>query len=167
MGTVTVPPVGARRLPFALGVVLVGPVGTVNAAGSRSWALESRDQRALLRLQVALAAHEAGFFLLDVVEIDTHLGVTAGQWAWLWSLAMRTDAEALLVLGFGPVERQLVEPMAAELRLVVRDVPRTTPVRICLPDDPAASGVLAADGPGPAGGQPGGERFAPADIPER
>jgi hypothetical protein len=176
VGTVTVPPVGARRLPFALGVVLTGPIGTpvvtVTPTGTRGWTVEGRDQRALHRLRVALAAHEAGFFLLDVVEIDAQLGVSAEQWAWLWSLAMRTDAEALLVLGLGPGERQLLEPMAAELRLVVHDVPYVPPARIRLPDDdPAAPGVLAADGRDPAGEHGEGERFAPptarADVSQR
>lgn len=74
----------------------------------------------------ALAAHQTGFYLLDVVEVASPNGVTARDWARLWSLAVHTDAEAVFVLGLDDVERAVLDPLATELRLVVRVVPGTS-----------------------------------------
>jgi hypothetical protein len=80
---------------------------------------------------------------------------------------MRTDAEALFVVGLGVGERHLVEPMAAELRLVVREVPPPGGDPLA-GDGPAAPGVLAAERSAPAGDEHRrGERFAPVDTRER
>jgi hypothetical protein len=85
-GAVRVPRAGARSWPFAVGLIQAGE-GLPAGEGSAG------------RLAVAVAAYHAGFYLVDVVEADARTGVTAGDVAWLWSLSVRADAEAVFILG--------------------------------------------------------------------
>lgn len=68
---------------------------------------------------VAVAAHYAGFYLVNSIEVDARAGVTAGDVARLWSLAVRTDAEAVFVLGLDD-GRAVLDPMADELSGLAR-----------------------------------------------
>jgi hypothetical protein len=80
------------------------------------------DQRSAGRLAVAMAAYLAGFYLVDVIEVDARTGVTARDVARLSSLVVRIDAEGVFVLGVDDDGRAVLGPMADELRLVVRVV---------------------------------------------
>jgi hypothetical protein len=129
---VRVPRAGARSWPFAVGLVQAGePRGEGSPAG----------KSAAGRLAVAVAAYYAGFYLLDVVEVDGRTGVTAGDLARLWSLAVRADAEAVFVLGLDDDAGAVLGPMADELRLVVRVVPADD-------DDSPAGGPGRGEGAG-------------------
>jgi hypothetical protein len=109
---------GERRYPVAIGLI----VDSDDLDGRAGRASDGEDA-SRRRVRVALAAAEAGYFLLDVIEVSAGIGVTAGDRARLWSLAVRTDADAVLVLGLDDVERMVVDQMTAELRLVLRIVP--------------------------------------------
>lgn len=106
------------RWPLAVGIQL-------GAAGEP----RNRDED---RLALALAAYKAGFFLigtLDLPEDPSELGSEVDR---LHAFVRRTDPEALFVLGTGAVHRVLLEPMATELRLVIRSV---TPEGALLTED--------------------------------
>jgi hypothetical protein len=112
-GVEYLPPVELRRRPFGIGVLAVG-AGTDAAV------------RAGERLAVAMAAHSAGYFLLDVVEVDMvevegpgDGGRVDDVLARLAVMAQRTDAGAFFVRG--PVDRTLLAPIADEVRMVIRD----------------------------------------------
>jgi hypothetical protein len=113
VGSVRVPRAGARSWPFAVGLVQAAEQGEEVAA----------DEESSGRLAVAVAAYHAGYYLVDVIEVDARTGVTAGDLARLRAVAVRTDAEGLFVLGVDDDGRALLGPMADELRLVVRVVP--------------------------------------------
>jgi hypothetical protein len=83
-------------------------------------------------LAVALATYRAGYFLLHTLEAtpgqaseegpqaqERPLGLSAGDWARLRGLTMRTDADALFVLGASLEQVTALEPMATELRLTL------------------------------------------------
>src|SRR5512140_3652662 len=149
----TLPPAGVRRWPFAVGLVITadagtGTVDTGTADRDRGW-----DLWVSRRLAVAVAALDAGFFLLTTLEACPGEEAVTG-WARLRELAEGTDAQALFVLGAGPVEQGSLEAVATDLRMVVRTVTDDPPDS---PDDrTAASGVLAAvppDDVGPAAGR--------------
>ena len=107
------------------------------------------DARLMQQLAVSVSAHDAGCFLLVALDV----GPGESDWSGLWTLAMRTDAEFLFVLGLRSEQREAVESLAAELRLSVREVaPITTSSGIEFPiieredeDGPAAPGMLAVD----------------------
>jgi hypothetical protein len=109
---VRVPRAGARSWPFAVGLVQAAESGEGVAA----------DEGVSGRLAVAVTAYHAGFYLVDVIEVDARTGVTARDVARLWSLVVRTDAEGVFVLGVDDDGRAVLGPMADELRLVVRVV---------------------------------------------
>jgi hypothetical protein len=64
-------------------------------------------------------ALRGGFYLVNSIEVDARAGVTAGDVARLWSLAVRTDAEAVFVLGLDD-GRAVLDPMADELSGLAR-----------------------------------------------
>jgi hypothetical protein len=108
--------------------VIVSPVGWPFAVGlarvpEADLGPEGADAESP-RTTTALAAYKAGFYLIDVVEVPACTGVSAKDWARLWSLVRRLDAEALFVLGLEAADREVLDPMADELRLLVRVVPR-------------------------------------------
>jgi hypothetical protein len=186
MRGVNVPAAGSRRWPFALGLILAPPAGQDTAGipvltggdGSRagqddaagaagSWAWDGRMSR---YLAVALATYRAGYFLLHILEATPGqaserdepesqgrpLGFGAGDWARLRGLTMRTDADALFVLGASFEQVAALEPMATELRLTLHraepaaglegpgiDITRTGPG---LDRDDGGSGVGSARG---------------------
>jgi hypothetical protein len=124
---VRIPPVGRRRLPFAVGILRPPVRSQAHHADPADHGAEGVDVDALLagsaaRVSVAMVAGEAGFCLLDVVEVGAEGGANPQDWARLWGLAVRTDPEAVFVLGLSLDERAVLELMAAELRLVVREV---------------------------------------------
>jgi hypothetical protein len=106
-----------------------GQDDAARAAGD-SWAWDGRMSR---YLAVALATYRAGYFLLHTLEATPGqaserdepspqgrpLGFSTGDWARLRGLTMRTDADALFVLGASPDQVAALEPMAAELRLTL------------------------------------------------
>jgi hypothetical protein len=144
---VRVPRAGARSWPFAVGLV---------RAGERTGEGLPPGEGSAGRLAVAVAAYHAGFYLLDVIEVDARTGVTAGDVARLWSLAVRTDAEGLFVLGVDGDGRAVLGPLADELRLVVRVVPGG--------DDDLSPG--GPDRGGGVGGGVGSGRGAPGPTGE-
>lgn len=96
---------GGSSLPLAIAVLGLEPA-------------TSDEARRLLRVDLALIAYGMGYFLLDIVE------VTAGEgpagYAWIETLAQRTDAEALVISGM--VDRALLETIADDNRMAVRTV---------------------------------------------
>ena len=121
---VWLPGAGQRCWPFAVGVfappddspVRADPYDPdlIHGVGGRSgWG----------RVWLALAAYRAGFYLLDVVEVTARTGMTARDAARLWTLVEGTDAQAVFVLGLDEIEYTVLEPMATELRVVIRPVP--------------------------------------------
>jgi hypothetical protein len=129
----TVSPVG---WPFAVGLALV-PQADVGR--------EDADAESP-RMATALAAYKAGFYLIDVVEVAACAGISAQAWARLWSLVRRLDAEAVFVLGLEAADREVLDSMADELRLIVRVVPAET----------AGSVERASHGRAGAGREPAG-----------
>lgn len=105
-GMVSVPAREVRQVPFAAGVIVVG--GTAEARSTRA------D-----RLAVALAAWRAGYFLVDTIEVDATEPVTGPGWGQVWELVSATEADRLFTYG---VDEGALEPMAGELRLLVRRV---------------------------------------------
>ena len=112
---VEVPSPESRRCPFAVGVVVLGTDAPV-------------EDRQTARLAVAIAAYEQGYHLLDLVEAPGGLGgldeASVGR---LWELAARVEAQALFVndQADGGDTVAVLEPMAAELRMVLRAVDPT------------------------------------------
>jgi hypothetical protein len=101
------PPIEMRRRPFGIGVLAVET--RTDAVG-----------RSGERLAVAMAGYRAGYFMLDVVELDESDGGRVDEvLAQLATLARRTDAGAFFVRG--PVDRTLLAPIADEVRMVIRD----------------------------------------------
>jgi hypothetical protein len=97
-----------RRLrPFGIGVL---------AVPTRTNIVHRMEER----LAVAMTAYDHGHFLLDTVEVPVGDRPAADEaYACLWELVDHTEAEALFVRG--PVDRTVLDPMARELRLVVRE----------------------------------------------
>ena len=118
------PPSGTRQWPLAVGLVIndaeadtVGTgVGPPDVGRDRRWELWVSQ-----RLAIAVAALDAGFFLLTTLETNSEEGTLTG-WARLRQVASGADAHALFVLGARPRERATLEALATELRLVVRPV---------------------------------------------
>jgi hypothetical protein len=106
------------------------------------------------RLEVTMAAFVFGYFLLDTIELPDGQGPAGAGWSRVRRLAVATEADALLV--HGPVDPQVVEPFAAELRLMVRAVRDVIPPPLIGPSpadsSPAGSwsGWLGAWGAAPA-----------------
>ncbi|HEY6795141.1 MAG TPA: hypothetical protein VI248_10715 [Kineosporiaceae bacterium] len=72
------------------------------------------------RLEVAMAAYVWGYFLLDTIEVGAEEGPTGPGWSRVGRLASVAEAEALVV--HGPVNPDVCDLLAAQLRLVVRVV---------------------------------------------
>ena len=114
MTVVGVPSPESRRCPFAVGVVVLGPDAPV-------------EDRQTARLAVAVAAYGRGYHLLDLVEAPGGLGgLDEALVDRLWELAAQVEAEALFV--HAPADGgdtvAVLEPMAADLRMVLRPVGR-------------------------------------------
>jgi hypothetical protein len=107
---VTVPPPERRPAPFAIGVIVM-PRESLEGVGGRPTVTD--------RLAVALAAWRAGYFLLDTIEVDAEEPVDGPGWARVWELAAATEPDRLFARGVDVAE---LEPMASELRLLVRRV---------------------------------------------
>jgi len=104
---VTLPAPESRRRPLGIGVLAVG-------------ARTDQTVRGTERLAVTMAAYRAGYHIVDLFEIDlSDGGGTDEAFTRIAVLARRTDAEAFFVRG--PVDRALLEPIAAEVRMVIRD----------------------------------------------
>jgi hypothetical protein len=91
--------------PLALGLIQV-PEG--------SWETATRSQA---RIALALRANKEGYALVETLEVGVNGLKDNAQFATLEELAVRLDAEALLVSG--EVDEERVEEMAGRLRLVV------------------------------------------------
>jgi hypothetical protein len=149
-----------RWWPLALGVIVTprtpDPLSPVPTYGQPTHGPQITtpewDTWTAWRLTIALAAYRTRYFLLHTIEIGPGAaGITTAHWARLWSLAMRTDADALFVLGLGPPEREILEPMTAELRL------RLYPVDPCPSTTETPADQLGARGAAPQP-QPSGPR---------
>lgn len=101
-----------RGWPFGVGVL--AEVGATPCGADR-------DEQ---RLAVALSAYKAGYFLLAILDLADDEPFAGSSLDPLRALVMRTDAEALFVLG---MPTGGLEAMAAELRLVIRQVEQPLP----------------------------------------
>jgi len=125
---VWLPGAGQRCWPFAVGVLAPPDDGPARGDGYDPDLLHGAGVAAGVgagwgRVWLALAAYRAGFYLLDVVEVTARTGMTARDAARLWTLVEGTDAQAVFVLGLDEIEYTVLEPMATELRVVIRPVP--------------------------------------------
>lgn len=159
MSGVTVPPLEMRHMPFAIGVAVVDRAEGNPRSGSM----------AAVRLEIALAAWSAGYFLLDTIEVGAGEPITSPGWAQVWELAAATEPDQLFAYGADVNE---LEPMAEQLRLLVRQVDADSPERagvgICLSDRTAA-GVLVVgrDVPEDTAVGPGTDELSSPDADER
>jgi hypothetical protein len=96
-------PAGTSPLPLAIAVLGLEPDLDV-------------DARRLARVDLALAAQAMGYFVLDIIEVVPGEGLSG--YAWVETLARRTDAEALIISG--PVDLRALETIADENRMVLR-----------------------------------------------
>jgi hypothetical protein len=115
------------------------PLG-VGVLGALRWEWISGVDPRRERLAVSVAAYHAGYHLLDVVEIDPFgtLGDANEAQAWVWALARDADAGAVFVRG--QVDLAWLEPMADDLRMVIREV--NTPITARSIHRPADPGLL-------------------------
>ena len=88
-----------------------------------SWPVNGRSL-AEDRFMLAMGAHKLGYFLLDLIDVPGWAGAeeTLG-WAPVWALALRAQAEAIIV--YGGDSPQVPKP-PTELRRL--------PVRVLAPD---------------------------------
>jgi hypothetical protein len=70
---------------------------------------------------VAASAYAAGYFLVDVVEVEAGWAGCGAGWDRVREVVAITDADGVFVSGSG-VDLGVVEALAAELRLVVHAV---------------------------------------------
>lgn len=102
MGAMTM----SDRLPLPLAVGVLGDPHLTDRARLRE-----------ARLDLALLAHELGYFLLDIVDVTAGPGDEAYEQV-VW-LAERTDAEAFVI--HGEIDRARVEAVAERRRMVIRE----------------------------------------------
>jgi hypothetical protein len=156
---------GERAMRFAIGILAVEPIAErldlrMNHHSPAAPAGDHQNSRSghgagvgeevrwgmveAGRLEVTIAAYLLGYFLLDTVEVADGEDAIGPGWARVRRLAMAIEADALLI--HGPVKLAVVEPFAAQFRLVVRTV------RDVLPSPP----FHPPPGPPPSTSEPSG-----------